>query len=135
MKKKYIFHSPHFIYLNFIKNFIIIFSLCSLPKSKAISEINLFISGTGNQKIINQAFNPSPSEVLVNDVSIALCNICNLPNSSPNKITLKFNSDINSCENMFMDLNNIIEIDLSNFDASKSISMSNMFNGCTSLKK
>ena len=35
---------------------------------------------------------------------------------------------------MFTDLNNIIEIDLSQFDFSHITTMKNMFNGCTSLK-
>ena len=35
---------------------------------------------------------------------------------------------------MFTDLNNIIEIDLSQFDFSRVTTMENMFKGCTSLK-
>ena len=57
-----------------------------------------------------------------------------MPNVS-NNITIKFEDDIDSCENMFFALNNIIEIDLSNFDASKVVNMSSMFKNCTKLER
>ena len=59
---------------------------------------------------------------------------CNLEDNI-NNITIIFDDDINSCENMFKDLLNIKEVDLSNFDASKVTSMLSMFNGCNYLEK
>ena len=52
-----------------------------------------------------------------------------------NNVTIKFDTQIESCENMFNGLLSIIEIDLSKFDASNVISMYRMFSGCTNLKK
>ena len=136
MEMKDIFYSSYFISFKFITNFIIIFLLFLLPEKITNSEIHLVIEGSGNQQVINQNFNPTPDEVLVNGNSITPCKTCDLPSNSINNVTLKFNSQIiTTCENMFMGLTNIIEIDLSNFDASHSLSMYNMFNGCTNLKK
>ena len=42
---------------------------------------------------------------------------------------------ITSCENMFNGLNNIVEIDLSNFDTSEVTIMNAMFKDCTNLEK
>ena len=60
--------------------------------------------------------------------------ICNL-NNDLNNITIRFNEEIKTCENMFYDLHNIIEIDLSNFDGSKVTNMHAMFYNCINLKK
>ena len=52
-----------------------------------------------------------------------------------NNITIGFDDPIISCQNMFKDLDNIIEIDLSNFDTSKVINMAYMFLNCIRLEK
>ena len=52
-----------------------------------------------------------------------------------NNITIGFDDPIISCQNMFKDLDNIIEIDLSNFDTSKVINMAFMFLNCIRLEK
>ena len=52
-----------------------------------------------------------------------------------NNITIGFDDPIISCQNMFKDLDNIIEIDLSNFDTSKVTNMAFMFLNCIRLKK
>ena len=135
MDKKNIFYLSYFISFNFITNFIIIFIFCSLPVKIKNSEIRLVIQGSGSQKVINKNFANTPNEVLVNGNSITPCKICVLPSGSKNIVTLKFNSQLTTCSNMFMGLTKITEIDLSDFDSSKSLSMYNMFNGCTNLKK
>ena len=52
-----------------------------------------------------------------------------------NNVTLIFNENLYSCINMFYGRNNIIEIDLSNFDASSVKTINSMFRECTNLKK
>lgn len=52
-----------------------------------------------------------------------------------NNATLYFDDTINTCENMFYQLNHITEIDLSKFDFSIITSTKNMFFNCTKLKK
>ena len=131
MDKKDIFYFSYFISFKVITNFIIILFFCSLPEKITNSEIRLVIQGSGSQKVINQNFAITPDEVLVNGNSITPCKTCDLSSNSKNNVTLKFNSQLSTCADMFMSLTNIIEMDLSNFDSSQSLNMSNMFNGCT----
>ena len=99
------------------------------------SEIYLVIqsSGTNSQKLIHNNF--SPSEVYINGNKDETCiNTCSLP-VGKNNVTLRFESQINSCYNMFNGITNIKEIDLSNFDFSKVQTAKNMFKGCSNLEK
>ena len=54
-------------------------------------------------------------------------NLCNL--------TIIFDTFIETCEMMFSGLDNIIELDISNFDTSKVKNMAEMFAGCSNLEK
>ena len=93
----------------------------------------MIIQGEGEQNILNSGFNSEPSEVIVNGMSQPNCKkSCQFENSL-NNVTIKFNTQIESCENMFNGLLSIIEIDLSKFDASNVISMYRMFSGCTTI--
>ena len=85
-----------------------------------ISEIHLIINGTGNQQILYGQFMTSPSEVIVNGISKGnLClRTCDL-DQEINNVIIKFNEQLKSCYYMFYELENIIEIDLSYFDASQ----------------
>ena len=99
-----------------------------------ISEIHLVIQGNGNQNIISDNFNILPSEVLINGIKDESCQkICNLEGDK-NNITLKFESQIETCKDMFKSLNNIIEIDLSYFDTSKVTDISYMLSSCSNLE-
>ena len=84
-----------------------------------ISEIHLVIKGNGTQNILNNNFNTEPSEVIVNEISKGnTCKkICDL-DEDINNVIIIFDKQITSCFYMFNNLQNIIEIDLSNFDAS-----------------
>ena len=42
-------------------------------------------------------------------------------NGESNRVIIGFNNKVETCENMFNGLNNIIEVDLSSFDASNAI--------------
>ena len=92
------------------------------------SEINLVIKGKGNSFFLNNTFYSTPSEVIINGKTIdpPTNNMYNFEEDI-NSVTIKFNNQIESCENMFSGLANVIEIDLSNFDASKVKNMHSMF--------
>jgi len=100
------------------------------------SEIHLVVQGNGTQKILSDYYRGlNPSEVYVNGVKDASCRkSCNLYGNL-NNITLRFENQIGSCKYMFKSVTSIIEVDLSNFDASKVKSMESMFILCSNLKK
>ena len=99
------------------------------------SEIHLVISGNGNQNIFSDLFNFEPDEVIVNKIPKASCKKSCIFDSEINNVTIYFNDYITSCKNMFYNLSNIIEIDLSNFDFSRVTTMEKMFMICADLKK
>ena len=103
---------------------------------KCNSEIYLVIEGTGLKYLINPNFYPKPSEVEINGQQKTFNNnnVYYLENNL-NNILLKFNQKITSCEYMFSDLNNILEIDLSKFDFSKVTNMKSMFSNCLNLEQ
>jgi len=97
------------------------------------NEILLVIKGDGNQFFLNNEFIEQPSSVLINGISINSCTkSCELTKDT-NNITLQFSEKITSCKNMFQNLQNLIEVDLSNFDVSQVTSMANMFKSCADL--
>ena len=99
------------------------------------SEINLVIRGSGNQSLLNDSFYIEPSEVFVNGILRDSCKMfCELENEV-NNVTLIFNTSIESCEIMFAELDNIIKIDLFNFDFSIVTSMAFMFKNLANLEK
>ena len=50
-------------------------------------------------------------------------------------IKITFKNKLTSCQNLFYDCRNIIEIDISNFDCSQVLSCNSMFRECSNLKK
>ena len=113
-------------------SFIFLFSFITLINN---SEIKMIIQGTGELNILNNDFYLDPSDVIVNEVSKPGCKkSCEFVDEL-NNVIIKFDNKITSCQDMFNGITNIIEIDLSNFDASNVISMRRMFNECTNLKK
>ena len=102
--------------LNYFISFILIsFSIIPLSKELSNSIIHIIVNNKNN-KYVNRIYTPTISD-------------------NGNNITLTFNNETTSCENMFYELSNIIEIDLSYFDFSKVRNMYSMFYGCTNLKK
>ena len=100
-----------------------------------LSEINLIIKGPGNHSILSQDFYIDPSEVIVNEVKKPYCKkICDF-DKDLNNVILKFDTQITSCSKMFYELDDIIEIDLSNLNTSKVINMESMFCRCINLNK
>ena len=116
--------------------FIILFSSISLFEGALNSEIHLISEGSGNYYILSQDFYGEPFEVWVNGQRSDSCNkLCNFIEDGYNNVIIKFNIKINSCQNMFKNLRQIIEIDLSSFDTSNVENMNNMFYECTNLRK
>ena len=107
----------------------------SLLNNNFLSEIHLIIKGNGIQNILFDEFIYEPSEVLVNGISKGnTCKkTCELEEEE-NNITLIFSQTLYSSERMFYGLQNIKEIDLSRFDASKIRNMSQMFYNCSNLE-
>ena len=100
------------------------------------SQIKMTIIGKGTKNILSNSYLINPSDVLVNEVSKrnSCTKACQLDEDF-NNVTLIFNDEIDTWENMFNNLTSIKEIDLSKFDSSKITTMYRMFNGCTNLEK
>ena len=96
------------------------------------SEINLVIQGKGNHYFLSELFILEPSVVIVNGVRNDSCKKNYTFENDLNNVTIIFDRLINTCENMFKRLKNLIEIDLSNLDTSK---VTNMFDQCINLEK
>ena len=100
------------------------------------SEIHLIINRVGNQKILSNSFYKDPLDIIVNNISKKnSCNRICILEEDYNNITLIFEDSIVSFENMFDGLDNIKEVDLSNFDSSKVTSMAAMFRECKNIEK
>ena len=100
-----------------------------------LNEITIKIRGGEIQNILNSNYEYLPTEVLVNGQNTFIENgnkVSNLQEGE-NTIIMKWNYTIKDCEDMFYTLTNLIEVDLSNFDASELTSMIFMFYGCTNL--
>ena len=98
------------------------------------SEAVLKIKGNGQQRILGQFFSVCPDEVHINSVQSEedLCEFANLEENE-NTIKLVFYENLVTCRELFRDIENVTEIDLSNFDTSSTLDMGYMFSSCTSL--
>ena len=90
------------------------------------SEVHLIVKGIWNKNILNDAFKFEPSEVIINGESKNCSKVCNFQKEE-NNVTLYFNDSINNSENMFYNLKDIKEIDLSKFDFSGVTTTKQMF--------
>ena len=127
-KKNILQKTHHLLYI--LNIFIILISQYSTS-----SNISLVIEGRGiEENIISDLFNIIPSKVFVNGKDKGACKKCKLENGL-NNVSIIFDNEINTCAYMFSDLNNIKEIDLSNFNTSLVINMSSMFMNCNQLEK
>ena len=80
-----------------------IFLIFSVLETSINSEIHLVIKGNGKQNLLYNFFNIKPSEVLVNGFKDESCSkTCNLVGDK-NNITLKFDTQIESCFKCLMD--------------------------------
>ena len=126
----------------FLINYIFIFFLFTITEEKLLryainfsSEINLVVKGSGEQRFLSDDFYLEPSEVKINGILNDSCKKTCEFEGEENNVTLYFDVPLNSCQSMFSQLNNIIEIDLSNLDFSRVTTMQKMFNNCKNLIK
>ena len=118
----------------FLQAFLYLLLINSIS-NESYSEIHLIIRGSGNQEVIFNGFSQMPSKIYINgEEETTITKIYGLQGETSN-ITLRFDNQLESCENMFKQLRTIEEIDLSDFDASKVTSMKSIFHECSSLKK
>ena len=132
-KAKQVYYSLYFISFFLLLQFILVNSVNLRILNSYDSIIHIIIQGNGTQELLSNDFNTEPDEVLINGAGNNSCkNVCNMTEEK-NNITLIFKNQIDSLENMFKGLNNIIEVNLSNFDTSYVTTMSSMFMGCYNL--
>ena len=115
------------------KNIFIIIFLSNKVFSEDRNEINLLVTNA-KTNLINITYYPFISEIIVNGNPANTESYTNLLTKSQNSVTIKFKILLTTCITMFSNLNNILYVDLFNFDASKVKNMHQMFRGCTSLK-
>ena len=141
-KNKYIikpiFFNYNFILIILLKLFISINAkeIKNRKLSTGIYQITIKVNGIGNQEIIYQSFNKMPDKIYSSSgEEISITN--NLINIEENESTiiLKWSEALKNCSWMFYNLENIIEVDLSNFDPANVKEMREMFSGCTNLEK
>ena len=98
------------------------------------NEIALTIRGTGNYQLILMGNNYIIYEVIINEEKMEKAsNIYELTNPE-NNIIIRFNYSLTTCHQMFYGIEDILTIDLSNFDSSKVNDTLGMFYGCKNLK-
>ena len=134
-------------FITLIINFLIMINLIVSISSKSnrfyksrklylSNEIKIKIEGTGNKEIfsLNSDFiNNPPSIVLLNGNNVPLDgNQINLIEEE-NNITMIWENKLTKCDYMFYELENLLEVDLSKFDASEVTTMNNMFQYCYEL--
>ena len=104
---------------------------------RTTSEIHLVFSvgEDGYQNIINTDFEINISEVWVNGAKKDDCDKTCYLEKGLNNVTIKFDDQLETCRNMFNNLGNLKEIDLSYFDTSKVKDMNSMFYDCKNLEK
>ena len=99
-------------------------------KQFPILNITLKIDNIGISKIYNGL---TPSKMFINGFETKPIQNKYFFNQTNNSITLVYNYEIISCNEMFSDCSNITYIDFSNFDISKATRIDGMFKGCSSL--
>ena len=134
-KNNFIWKYKYIIILQIL--FIIEIKAQNLRELENINEIKIIIDKNINNNItnfINSEYQNYISKIIINE-EVQSGIIIILPDLENNivNITIKFSSQLTSCDSMFYGLSNIINIDLSKFDLSQVTNMKNFFSGCTSL--
>jgi hypothetical protein len=125
---------------------IIFLNSISLTKERSLeirildndSIITMIINGGGKKRIIGGSFSFSPEggEVYINNKKQdGGANDEYELDIGQNIVIIKFQNQLQSCANMFYNMTDLLEVDLSKFDASQISSTSEMFYGCKNLKK
>ena len=105
------------------------------------NEITLKIKGKGEQRILNAEYKKCPNFIYLNNGTTNIlgtdCHLVNIPeeNDEINIIKLIWSEQVDTFYSMFSNLeDNLIEVDLSNFDSSNVTNMFGMFFNCYSLE-
>ena len=96
------------------------------------SVISLKVSKNGEQKIFNSGTRPDEIWIDNSKITNTASNIYNL--STTNIVQLKWINEISDCKGLFKDCISIVEINITQFNASKCSIIHNMFKNCQSLK-
>ena len=127
-----------YIYFNLIKSVLSQSKeLHKMGELNLLNEIIIKTIGSQKQRILDNEFIDLPSEIIINNNSVYINESKIITNSlrEENIIIMKWNYKVKSCTSMFKNITNIIEIDLSNFDASEVDSMNQMFSSCSNLRR
>jgi len=127
----------------FFWNFIIINLLGIILTKKANNSkrilndrltINMKVYGQNKTKIINSKY--IPNRVYINGIKSTIDKIgfITIEIDSINNVSLEWDNKLVIIDKMFMDIENLIEIDFSNFDSSSVTSMKAMFLNCKNLQ-
>ena len=92
---------------------LVIFNLFLLIEGKNQITLKFKSDQESDFNILNADFNTDPSEVIINSVSKPICKKNCAFSRGYSTVIIKFNSQLNSCLNMFNGISQIIEIDLS----------------------
>jgi len=96
------------------------------------SVISLKVSKNGEQKIFNSGTRPDEIWIDNSKITNTTSNIYNL--NTTNIVQLKWINEISDCKGLFKDCISIVEINITQFNASKCSIIHNMFKNCQSLK-
>jgi len=110
------------------------FSKIILRKLKFDNEITLIIKGNGGYQSYLSELIPAPNKLTINGEEVKNPQKNYKLTEEINTLIFSWDQPLISCHNMFYNFQNIIEIDLSKFDASKVSDMSSMFYNNNNLK-
>ena len=85
----------------------------------------------GTVQILGSEFTPKPNKVYVEEVLTEFETSINIEGAT--QIKLEWDTPFSSCKNMFKDLKDVLEMDLSNFDSSLVSDTSGMFQNCNQM--
>ena len=122
--------------------FFLLFSIMSLVLSQGESPINpsyafLKFNREGQVQVLGESFNDLPNAIYINDVQIEgeISKTVNINNATTEIVKLEWRRKLTTCSGMFYNIQEIVEIDLSQFDSSEVTDMSAMFDTCTFLNR
>ena len=98
------------------------------------NEISLIIRGTGIYQNILGGIKYTPNEVIINEEKMERISSSYELTQPENRVILRYNTSLKACNNMFFSIEELLSIDLSNFDSSQITDASSMFYGCKNLK-
>ena len=136
MSKHYLYKINNF-YINILINISFLIPVNSIQINYMTyynfdSEITIKVLRKGNHDVINSNFLSYINSMSVNEKIIEKRNNV-YTDKYRNIVKIIFGANINNCNGMFQNCKDIVEIDLSHFDASQVTDMGYMFKGCSSL--